>query len=101
MHFGLFDYNKLVTVISTFRKEDEMQFRKFATLPEYQGKGYGTSMMKFILNFARNEGITRIWCNARASAETFYATFGFSRSGELFSKNGIEYLIMDQQITYQ
>lgn len=98
MHFGLFENNQLMTVISTFRKGDQLQFRKFATLPEYQGKGYGTSMMKYILNFAMIEGVTRIWCNARATAETFYARLGFSRSGELFSKNGIDYLIMERQL---
>ncbi|HEY0898470.1 MAG TPA: GNAT family N-acetyltransferase [Sphingobacteriaceae bacterium] len=99
MHFGLFDNNKLVTVISTFRKGDEMQFRKFATLPEYQGKGYGTSMMNYIMNFAREEDLSRVWCSARVTAETFYARFGFSRMGEHFSKNGIDYVIMEHCIS--
>ncbi|HEY1007468.1 MAG TPA: GNAT family N-acetyltransferase [Sphingobacteriaceae bacterium] len=94
VHFGLFDQNRLVTVISTFTRGDEMQFRKFATLKEFQGRGYGSAMMWHVLGYAREEGIRKLWCNARTSAGPFYARFGFSASGEHFTKNGIEYVIM-------
>ncbi|HEY0896077.1 MAG TPA: GNAT family N-acetyltransferase [Sphingobacteriaceae bacterium] len=94
IHFGLFDENKLVTVISAFTSGTDMQFRKFATLQEFQGRGYGSAMMRHLLGYARGELVTRVWCNARTSAEPFYARFGFSSSGEHFSKNGIDYVTM-------
>ena len=94
IHFALFDNGKMVTVISTFISGDQMQFRKFATLPEFQGKGYGTMMLKHVLECARAEGIRKVWCNARCSATGFYVRFGFLPEGEHFIKNNIEYVVM-------
>jgi GNAT superfamily N-acetyltransferase len=94
IHFGLFDENKLMTVISTFIRDKEMQFRKFATILEAQRRGYGSAMLRHILDFAKNEGVNRVWCNARTSAEHFYTKFGFSATGEHFIKNDIEYVTM-------
>ncbi len=39
LHFGVFDKEKVVSIVSCFIIDDEMQFRKLATLEEYQGKG--------------------------------------------------------------
>lgn len=38
LHFGLFNKEKLVSVISLFINGEEVQFRKFATLQQEQGK---------------------------------------------------------------
>ena len=96
--FDLVRLDRLVTVISTFTRGDEMQFRKFATLKEFQGRGYGSAMMRHVLGYARDEGIRKLWCNARTSAGPFYARFGFSASGEHFTKNGIDYVIMSVMV---
>ena len=98
IHFGLFVGNRLVTVISTFSSGENMQFRKFATLQEFQGNGYGSAMMRHLLGFARSERVKRVWCNARRTAEPFYAQFGLSPEGEHFSKNGIDYVTMSVTI---
>lgn len=96
MHFGLFDANTLVTVISVFVIGDELQFRKFATLPEFQGLGYGTLMLNHVMDFAIHENMKRIWCNARTTASDFYYKFGLRQRGEPFKKNGIDYVIMER-----
>ncbi|HEY1025395.1 MAG TPA: GNAT family N-acetyltransferase [Sphingobacteriaceae bacterium] len=98
MHFGLFDDNKLITVISVFITGDELQFRKFATLPAYQGKGYGTLMLSHVMAFARDEKLKRIWCNARTAATAFYNRFGLHEAGTPFVKNDIEYVIMERYL---
>ncbi len=98
IHFGLFDGNKLVTVISAFTRGEDLQFRKFATLQEFRGRGYGSAMMLHLLEYARSGPVKRVWCNARTTAEAFYARFGFSRSGEHFSKNNIDYVTMSVTI---
>ena len=51
-HFGLYVDTKLISVISLFISKNEAQFRKFATLTEYQGKGYGTMLLKEIMHIA-------------------------------------------------
>jgi len=95
IHFGLFDHNKLISVVSWFkRNQHEAQFRKLATLKEFRNSGYGTLLMEYILNFSREEKISHLWCNARVSATHFYQMLGFKETNERFVKNGIEYVIM-------
>ena len=40
LHLGLYDYGELVSVISLFERNGAVQFRKFATKTNRQGKGY-------------------------------------------------------------
>ncbi|NEU07439.1 GNAT family N-acetyltransferase [Flavihumibacter sp. R14] len=95
IHFGLFDNNKLISVASWFRRnESEAQFRKLATLEEFRNSGYGTSLMRYIMEFSKGENIRNLWCNARVSAGRFYKKLGFTETGHSFAKNGIDYVIM-------
>ncbi|MEM8899159.1 MAG: GNAT family N-acetyltransferase [Bacteroidota bacterium] len=65
LHYGLFLQDKLVSVISLFQEGSSAQFRKFATLTACQGKGYGTPLLRHIMEWAENEQLDKIWCNAR------------------------------------
>jgi GNAT superfamily N-acetyltransferase len=97
-HFGAFADNQLVAVVSLFIKDDDFQFRKFAVVPEAQGKGIGNTLLNHITDFAINEGGKRLWCNARVSAIGFYARYGFKQTGVTFNRNGFDYEIMEKQI---
>ena len=95
IHFGLFHQNKLMSVVSWFkRNENEAQFRKLATLEEFRNQGYGTLLMQYIIKFSKGENIRDLWCNARVSAEGFYNKLGFKEKNQAFAKNGIDYVIM-------
>ncbi len=96
IHFGLFDNNTLISVVSLFKTGDSMRFRKFATLSEYQGKGYGTELLKYLIDFSKNEACVHIWCNARQNASGFYSKFGFSETNKISSVNGHHYVIMER-----
>lgn len=95
IHFGLFDKNALISVVSTFIKEDTMQFRKFATLNSEQGKGYGSLLMAHIIQFAKDENCKRMWCNARCNASAFYAKFGFTETEQKFHQDEHDFVIME------
>lgn len=95
IHFGLFDHNTLVSVVSTFIQNNEMQFRKFATLTTEQGKGYGGLLLAHIIQFAKNEQCTRMWCNARCNASAFYAKFGFTETEQRFHQDEHDFVIME------
>jgi GNAT superfamily N-acetyltransferase len=95
IHFGLFDHNKLTSVVSVFENGDEIQFRKFATLNEYQGKGYGSMLLEYLINFAKEQGCKRLWCNARKNASAFYKKFGFTETTQTFFENGYDFVIME------
>ena len=96
-HFGAFMDNELVGVVSLFQNGDDFQFRKFAVDESVQGKGIGKAMLQHLVNFAINENAKRLWCNARVTAIGFYLKYGFTHTGQLFSKNGFDYEILERK----
>ncbi len=98
IHFGAFYENKLIGVVSLFSKGRSFQFRKLAVDPEYQHKGIGSSILNYITEYAQLNGGTTIWCNARLSAIGFYLKANFVQTGNLFSKSGIDYEILEKTI---
>jgi len=97
-HFGLFVGNKLVSVVSLFTKGKSAQFRKFATIQEEQGKGYGTILLNFIFKKAQVFTIQVLWCNARKDKTSFYEGFGMEKTEQYFVKGGIEYIVMTKKL---
>ncbi len=95
IHFGVFEEDKLVSIVSCFMEEKEMQFRKLATLEDYQGKGIASHLLKYILEFAKEKGIEKVWCNARTNKKSFYEKFGMIDTFKSFVKSGQEFTIME------
>ncbi|KQB39369.1 GNAT family N-acetyltransferase [Flavobacterium aquidurense] len=95
LHFGVFESEKLVSIISCFITNDEMQFRKLATLEDFQGKGIASKLINHILELAKQKNLRKVWCNARSNKKTFYEKFGMIDTGEIFSKEGQEFTIME------
>lgn len=94
LHLALLVDEKIVSVISIFPDNSGWQFRKFATIPEFQNKGYGSKLLQEVLLRASDAGIKRIWCNARKEKSRFYSSFGLQPTGETFVREGKEYRIM-------
>lgn len=98
-HFGLFINEELTSIISLFVENNVVQFRKFATLIEFQGLGYGTMLLKNMIDLLEKEGIEKLWCNARVGKSNFYEKFNLKTTGEKFEAGGIEYVIMEKTFT--
>ncbi|QEM14080.1 GNAT family N-acetyltransferase [Mucilaginibacter rubeus] len=98
-HFAAFKDNNIIAVISLFDKGTDWQFRKFAVDETMQNMGIGRLVLQHITDFATTNGGTRLWCNARLSAINFYLKAGFSHTGNLFSKNGFDYEILEKTLT--
>jgi phosphoribosylformimino-5-aminoimidazole carboxamide ribotide isomerase len=98
LHFAAFKDNAMVAVVSLFQRGDDFQFRKFAVDEGQQNMGIGSTMLTYISDFAKRNGGRRIWCNARISAINFYLKAGFTQTGQLFSKNGFDYEILETLI---
>lgn len=94
IHFGLFKEDILISIISLFINGEEAQFRKFATLQQEQGKGYGSTLLDYVLKEAKNRNLKRIWCNARQNKVDFYKKFGLQETSHRFIKGGKSYVIM-------
>ncbi|GGF28242.1 GNAT family N-acetyltransferase [Echinicola rosea] len=95
-HFGLIEGDKILAVISTFVKDGQAQFRKFATETSQQGKGLGSMLLRHVITYLEKEGVDRIWCNARADKTAFYEKFGLEKTPQTFVKGGIDYIIMEK-----
>jgi phosphoribosylformimino-5-aminoimidazole carboxamide ribotide isomerase len=101
LHWGLYAGGRLVSVISLFNSNNyggSLQFRKFATLVSEQGKGYGTYLLKAVLEYAITQGYKAIWCNARITALDWYGRFEFLQEGVPWNKNGIDYIIIKKSL---
>ncbi|MFY0253851.1 1-(5-phosphoribosyl)-5-[(5-phosphoribosylamino)methylideneamino]imidazole-4-carboxamide isomerase [Chitinophaga sp. 30R24] len=95
LHFGVFDGGQLVTVVSLFLGRDSAQFRKLATAPAAQGKGFGKAILAHLVSICQKEKMKLLWCNARDTAVSFYDQLGYTRKGDYFIKNGISYVKME------
>ena len=98
IHFGLFKENMLISVISLFINNGECQFRKFATLQGEQGKGYGSTLLDYVIKEAKDCGVKRIWCNARKNKLSFYKKFGLQETNYSFMIGGKTYVIMEKDL---
>ena len=97
-HFGLFQSEKIVSVIPLFVENDNAQFRKFATETIEQHKGYGSILLNHIIEESVKNNVTNLWCNARLTALGFYEKFGFEVVSEKWIKNDIEYVKMERTL---
>jgi GNAT superfamily N-acetyltransferase len=61
----------------------EWRVRGMATEPHHRGQGAGAQILAALVEHARKQGATRIWCNARTPAVSLYARAGLTvESGE-------------------
>jgi GNAT superfamily N-acetyltransferase len=63
----------------------DWRLRGMASDPAVRGQGYGALALTGALDYARDRGARRIWCNARTPAVGFYERHGFRAVGDEFS----------------
>lgn len=96
-HFGIYEDNQLLSVVSVFERNGEMQFRKLATRRDKQGKGLAWILLQHVLQLAEQQKVTRLWCNARTSATGLYEKMGLQQSGAPWSQLGHEFVVMERK----
>lgn len=100
IHMGVYEGGDLITVASIFMdKARNVQFRKLATRNDMQGKGYGSAMIKWLIDYANDVKLNSLWCNARKEAAAFYEKFGFEKTDKTFSKDGYDFVVMQKKIS--
>jgi len=95
LHFGVFDQKKLISIVSCFVVDEEMQFRKLATLQKFQGNGSASQLLHYILKLAKENNLKKVWCNARTNKKSFYEKFGMKDTLKTFIKANQEFTIME------
>jgi GNAT superfamily N-acetyltransferase len=88
---GAFDGDELVAVgfVCPDGEPGEWRVRGMATKPELRGRGAGSAILAALVEHARAQGATRVWCNARTPALSLYGRAGFEPESEEFEIPGI------------
>ena len=101
-HFGVKLDGEWISCISLFfEKGERAQFRKFATLAEFQGKGYGSLLLDYSFNFLKNRNVRTVYCSARIEKQDFYTKFGMLSIGESYLKDGLSYIRMEMTLNQE
>lgn len=95
-HLGGFVENKLVSIASFYfnkhesiQEENQFQLRGMATLPEHQGQGISSQLLKTAFPIIKQNLVNVLWCNARKTAIGFYESVGFEKVGDEFEVDKI------------
>ena len=67
----------------------DWRIRGMTTRADLRGRGFGQRVLEALERSAREQGATRLWCNARTGARGFYERAGFVVEGEEFEIAGI------------
>jgi GNAT superfamily N-acetyltransferase len=91
-HLGAFVEKKLVSVASFYFERNlkfsdpyQYRLRGMATLPEYQGQGLSSALLRTAFPVIKQNQCTLLWCNARERAMGFYRKVGFNEEGDFFN----------------
>jgi len=71
---------------------------RVAVLKECRGKGFGTQLMRFILDYCARPAPRPIYLNAQVDRRGFYQQLGFKEQGDVFMDAGIPHVKMHWQI---
>lgn len=82
-HLSLFDRTEIISSLTLSWNNDWARIDDVATLPEYQGKGYATKLMKYGLRLAFEKGARVCFLEASPKGLSIYKKLGFI---ELFKK---------------
>jgi len=89
--FGAFQDEELIAVgfIAPDGTPGSWRIRGMATVARARGEGVGAAVLAGLIEHARADGATRVWCNARTPARSFYERAGFRIVSEQFEIPGI------------
>jgi ribosomal protein S18 acetylase RimI-like enzyme len=89
-HVALRDESgEVVAVGSVVPEGAGWRVRGMATAPAARGRGLGAQALRELLEHARAQGASLVWCNAREPAVGLYERAGFVVVGEPFDVPGI------------
>ncbi|MDX1992233.1 MAG: GNAT family N-acetyltransferase [bacterium] len=102
LHIGVYRGDQLVSIASIYHENhperpsgNDWRLRGVATLPEFEGQGFGRKAVQRCIDHARAMGGTVVWCNARENAVPFYIRLGFSVKPDSYAlpNGGIRYFM--------
>jgi GNAT superfamily N-acetyltransferase len=83
---GAFDGEALIAVglIAPSPELGGWRVRGMATSPPARSRGAGAAVLGALVGHAALQGASRVWCNARTPAQSFYERAGFHVTSQVF-----------------
>ena len=77
--FIIKENDKIIGFVNTFMENDICQFEDFFVLDEYQRKGYGSTLIKYVINYFINLGCNMAVLTAdnEDTPKDMYSKWGF------------------------
>ena len=92
-HYLLFLEDKPVATARWRETAKGIKLERFATLPDYRNKGFGSELLKEILKDVASSG-NCIYLHSQLLAVPFYEKFNFLKEGDLFREADIDHFLM-------
>ena len=88
--FGVFEGDALLAVglVGPDGEPGDWRVRGMATAPHARGRGAGTKVLQALVQYATDNGATRVWCNARTPARSLYERAGFVATSDELRPRG-------------
>jgi ribosomal protein S18 acetylase RimI-like enzyme len=99
---GGFDGERLIAVgiVAPSGEPGRWRVRGMATAADERGRGAGRGVLDALVEHARANGGTSVWCNARVPARSFYERAGFRVCSDVFDVPPIgPHLVMERELS--
>lgn len=93
-HALIYFDNSLVGCARIRYKNNKMRLERIAVLEEMRGKGFGTELMRHIIEYAKTQPVTEIYMHAQYYLLKYYQRLGFKCRGEIFFEADIKHIEM-------
>ena len=94
-HALVFDGEK---AIGTGRMFLDGHIGRIAVKKQYRGRGIGNSIMRKLINTARNLHLSEVWLSSQYQARNFYQKLGFIEAGEIYQEASIDHIKMKKKL---
>ena len=75
VYLGCFEDEKLIGYICCMTVLDEASVNNFAVLPEYQGEGVGTALLRAMILLLQEKAMAKLWLEVRVSNSGAYGLY--------------------------
>jgi len=102
--FGILLFNNVIGICVFHVVHDEAQINFFAINHKYREKGFGTYLMRYLINKSKKLNINKLFLevsHTNSTAEKFYSRFDFSTVGRRknYYKDGSDALLKEKKLT--
>jgi ElaA protein len=90
--------DEVVATLRVLREPDGLRIGRVATAASARGQGHAARLMRAaVVRCAEIDPAATVHLDAQMQLEQWYARFGFARSGEPFSEDGIPHIPMRRE----